>query len=206
MPVPSGPQFDLPDNSKDMAGYFSTISDDDYKGIMHQVARTQRDRPETAMEEAQEEIGGGLYPHSLEHIGDLTHRINEMGGWLGTEFVRPKVENQLHYLTRPYGYEREMLEQIASNRSYAAEKGRTAPDLDRIKELGANYASEHRAIPVINRPTALGRSAAINLGGMQFGSTVRNLRGLQALTDDTERYRHEISRQGAIDYLKEVGE
>lgn len=206
MPVPSGPQFDLPDNSKDMAGYFSTISDDDYKGIMNQVGDLQRGRPESAMLVAKRETGGGVYPHSLEHIGDLTHRINEYGGRLGTEFVRPKVESQLYQLTRPYGYEREMLEQIESNRSFAAERGKTAPDLDRVRELGANYAEEHRAIPVINRPTALGRRAAINLGGMQFGSTVRNLIGLQALTDDTDRYRHEISRQGAIDYLKEVGE
>jgi hypothetical protein len=206
MTIRNIPQFDLPDNPRDMAGYFSTISDDDYKGIMDYVGDLQRGRPESVMLKAQREMGGGVYPHSLEHIGDLTHRINEHGGRLGTEFVRPKVESQLRQLTHPYGYEREMLEQIESNRSFAAERGRTAPDLDRIKELGANYAAEHRAIPVINRPTALGRRAAINLGEMQFGSTIRNLRGLQALTDDTDRYRHEISRQGAINYLKEVGE
>jgi hypothetical protein len=206
MTIRNIPQVDLPDNPRDMAGYFSTISDDDYKGIMDYVGDLQRGRPESVMIKAQREMGGGVYPHSLEHVGDLTHRINEHGGRLGTEFVRPKVESQLRQLTHPYGYEREMLEQINSNRSFAAERGRTAPDLDRIRELGANYAAEHRAIPVINRPTALGRSAAINLGEMQFGSTIRNLRGLQALTDDTDRYRHEISRQGAIDYLKEVGE
>lgn len=204
MPTPNGPQFDLPDNPRDMAGYFSTISDDDYRDIMDQVGRVQRGRPEGAMLKAQEELGGGLYSHSLEHIGDLTHRINEMGGRLGTEFVRPKVESQLDYLTSPYGYEREMLEQIEGNRSYAARSGRTAPDLDRVREIGANYAAAHRAIPIINRPTALGRGAAINLGGMQFGSTIRDLRRLQALTDDQDRYRHEISRQGAIDYLKEL--
>lgn len=197
-----GPQFDLPDNPKDMAGYFSTISDDDYKGIMDHVGQLQRARPEAAMLAAQKEIGSGLYSHSLEWIGDLTHRINEEGGRYGTEFVRPKVESQLHHLTHPYGYEREMLEQIESNRSLAAEMGRTAPDIDRVREIGANYASEHLAIPVINRPTALGRSAAFNLGHMRFDSTTRNLRGLQELTDDPDRYRHETSRQGAIEFLK----
>lgn len=200
-----GPQFDLPDNPRDMAGYFSTISDDDYKDIMDQVGKLQRGRPESSMLAAQRELGSGLYSHSLEHIGDLTHRINERGGLFGTEFVRPKVVSQLDYLTSRYGYEREMLEQIADNRSLAAERGKTAPGIDRVRELGDNYSREHLAIPVINRPTALGRSAAFNLGQMRFDSTVRNLRGLQALTDDEDRYRHETSRQGAIEYLKELG-
>jgi hypothetical protein len=191
--------MDLPNDPRSMAELLSERSDDEYKEIMDQVANMQRGRPESTMRQAQREIGSGLYPNSLEHVGDLTHRINERGGHLGTELVAPKVNSQLEHLTRRYGYEREMLEQVADNQQY------NRPDIDRIREIGAEYADAHRAIPVINRPTDLGRMAAVNLGQMQFGSVIENLTGLKELIDDDESYKYAISRQGAIDYLRGLG-
>lgn len=193
---------DLPKDPRDMAGYFETISDDDYMGIMDEVARMQRGRPESTMLRAQREIGGGLFPHSLEHVGDLTHRINESGGAFGTEFVRPKVKSQLDALERPYGYEREMMEQVESNKRYMEERGRPSVDIDRIREIGSEYAKEHEAIPIINAPTAFGRQAAINLGNMQFNNVVGSLRSLKRLTDNEDAYKESISRRGAIRFLR----
>ncbi len=204
-------QFGVPHDNEELGDFVAGISDSDYKDVMSAVANMQRSGPESTMLRAQREIGSGLFSGSMEHIGDLSHRINEHGGKLGAEFVVPKVTSQLTHLTRPYGYKREMLEQIESNIKFGAETpnlsrvkefGSPSADLSRVKEVGREYAESHVDIPPINAPTAAARHAAISLGHMRFSHTIKQLKNLQEMTSSDELFKSHLQRSNALDFLR----
>lgn len=184
-------------SSQEVAG----MSPDQYRDLIDKVASAQRGAPEAAMLRAQNALGGGVYPHALEHVGDLTHRINESGGRFGTEFVAPKVSRILSSLRQPYGFEREMAENVAGNaRSWR--RNTPVPTMEDYRSFGKQYADAHRALPVYNDPSFHGREAAVALGEHRFGDTVEHLSRLESFIQNEDAWRHVMSQPGSIDFLR----
>jgi hypothetical protein len=187
-------------HAPDLIGYATGFSShaieamtpDEFGFVLHHAATIQRGHPENMMHEVQRTAGGGIYSYLAEHVGDLTHRINEMGGKLGTEFVTPKVRVALRTLEHPYGVEREHKEQMASNRT----------DMDALAEVGARYAQAHRLVPTYNRPSSSANYAAMDLGKMNFTGATMWLNSLRRSVEDPDKYKHEISQEGSVEYLR----
>jgi len=198
--MPKEPQRLRQHTSEEVAA----MSSEDFRGVLHNVAEAQRGTAEHVMNRAQEEIGSGIYSHSLEHIGDLPHRINEKGGRFGLEYVKPKVETQHASLTHPYGYEREMGEQMESTKRYRESKGETAVTPERVKQLGTQYAEAHEDLPVYNQPSYLAQGAASSLGRQQFGTTRMYMGALKREVEKgPEHWAKQMSRTGSVEFLKE---
>jgi len=132
------------------------------------LASQQRGDPELAMINAQKVLGGGVMSHALEHVGDLTHRMSEKGGFFGSEYVRPKVESVLRSLKSGYGFAREHLENMAGSK--------ISPESENA--VLNRYANEHSKLPVYNKNQELGRDAAIALGKKDFDTATQKLEKL----------------------------
>lgn len=155
------------------------MSPDEALRVRGGTARHQRGRPEQAMNDLQRAAGGGVYPTAVEHVGDITHRMNEHGGRLGAELVAPKVQRMRSTLNHPYGFEREMQEQMSDNARY---KEVPVDELTgTVRNLGQNYADEHRRTPVYNYPSEVARDASVSLGEQRFDATRRSLGVLQSM-------------------------
>lgn len=182
------------------------MTSDQFKTVLDSAASVQRAYPESTMLHAKRRIGSGLYTHSMEHIGDLTHRIAERGGEFGTEFVKPKVETQLRHLTWPYGYEREMREQIASNNQFRAEEGKPLLSEENLHEIGHQYSEAHATVPVYNEPMHHARAAAMSLGLRRFDDTVQSLGRLQHfISAGEEKWKHLMSQPESVNFLRSQG-
>jgi hypothetical protein len=183
------------------------MSDEQSAALRHAGGVYQRGAPESAMNRAQAALGGGVYSHALEHVGDLTHRMNELAGRFGTEYVSPKIRSTEGSLNHPYGFEREMRENVTSN----AQFGRSTD----TRGYGQAYADEHRKVPVYNYPSEVARDAAVSLGEHRFDDTRRHLGELGAM-DRGEKgpsgqgwaegdlgglLKH--SKEGMVDYLRD---
>jgi len=135
------------------------------------LAESQRGLPEELMLKAQRQMGGGVMPWSLEHTGDLTHRMAQHGGAFGAEYVAPKVNSLLNVLKSPYGFEREYLENLRANKV-------TRED---VVPILREYSAAHARLPIYNYPQRLARDAAVSLGNERFDLTVNNLEKLQKM-------------------------
>jgi len=186
-----------------MPGFRSTevadMSTDEHRYVLHHAASVQRGAPEQRMLDLQRVAGGGLFGHSAEHIGDLTHRLNEEGGRFGTEFVVPKVRSQLGSLNQRYGYEREHMEQMRSN---ARDRGVSVDEhMDQVREAATSYTRAHEQVPVYNEPSLHAARSARNLGLMRFSGVTAHMSNLnQALKGD--QFRHLMSQAGSVEYLR----
>jgi hypothetical protein len=129
-------------------------------------------------------MGGGVLSPVVENVGDIIHRMTHMAGWtnfdypsrLGFAYVEPKVESSLRYLKHPYGFEREMNENIASNARY-----NNIPERElraKIDQALRAYAEEHSKLTVYNLAQAQARDAAIAVGLKNWPSAIRNLEAL----------------------------
>lgn len=177
-----------------------------YSALLNSAASYQRGKPESAMNDAQRQLGTGVLPHALEHVGDLTHRMAEEGGAYGTEYVAPKVRQTLRSLEHPYGFEREAGEQLRENAKYASERGRTPPTEDTVRAVGQKYADEHRQVPAYTRPMYLGRAAAVALGEGRYGDATSSLRAIQRTIDHGEdHFRAEMAQPAAVEFLRRHG-
>jgi len=147
------------------------------------LGNLQRGAPEAAMVKVQATTGGGVLNPVVEHVGDITHRMTEATALsfdMGYEFVAPKVTRGLHALTSGYGFEREMLENIAANARFAKENPqygpvRTAEELDAALKV---YADEHRKLPVYNEMQRAARDAAVAIGEKNWAAAIKELRTL----------------------------
>jgi hypothetical protein len=153
---------------------------------------------------AQRRIGGGVYGHALEHVGDLTHRIAEEGGRFGTEFVEPKVRTQLQSLGSRYGFDREAEEQRVENDRFNTERGRPGVSARDVEDAGWDYAEEHKKVPAYTRPMALARDAAVALGQQRTDGAVRSLTALQRTIDaGPAHWRRQMSQDASVRFLRE---
>ena len=178
--------------------------------FMHKnVAEVQRGKPESAMIKAQFANGGGVLNPVVEHVGDLTHRMSEevtseTGGY---GYVKDKVEKALRWLTRPYGFRREFVENIESNAKVMGEN--PADRLAKVTAALEKYADEHRKIPVFNDVQRWARDAAVLVGEKRFAKAVEELQKLKAETDKGPEAwaakAKEVDRTAVEEFLKRRG-
>lgn len=155
----------------DIPDWFDNWSElpDDVAWAFTRLGDAQRGAPEHAMLRVHRALGGGVLNPVVEHVGDLTHRMTHNIGYNQThpDIILEKTEKALHYLDHPYGFEREMDQNIASNYRYQAERGRNiSEDMFRqdLDNALSRYADEHSKLKVYNRPQWLAREAAVALG------------------------------------------
>ena len=135
------------------------------------LASAQRDRPESAMLDAQMALSkypsGPALGKALESVGDLSHRMAENpenNRDRGLEVVNVKVGVGLR---------------LASNAT-DIERINAIPDLP---ELTA-YADEHAKLPAYNDAQRAARDAAVALGRRDFAEAERNLLSLKSMIDN----------------------
>jgi hypothetical protein len=179
----------------------------------------QRGAPERAMNKLQKESGGGVLSSAAEHVGDLTHRMNEgLSTGITMETTMPKIVRQHDNLHSAYGFEREHNENIRSNAQF-----RGIPESQHraaVEGASQSYAAEHKKVPVYNYPSEVARDAAVSLGEGRFDDTRKHLRNLQTMQfggrdtegstwaeGDMESLLHVAAtpehQQGMVDYLRD---
>ncbi len=141
---------------------------------LHSMADFQRGIPEVAMMKVQKTLqddpvlrktrGNGVLAYLVEHVGDLTHRIGQYGGYFGPEYVAPKVEAALRILSNPSD-----LEDLAKMPKFA--------------EL-AKYGLAHNKVQAVNGLTDAAKQAAISLGQGDFHAARHHLTVLKKALDD----------------------
>jgi hypothetical protein len=167
------------------------------------VAQGQRAEPEMAMLKLQTALGGGVYSHVAEHLGDITNRMSQhvfplFGGW---EAVNEKVNRALLYLEHPYGFVKETLENLAV---HADVKGVSQEYMEKVwREQGLKYANAHSKIPVYNEVQKLARDAAIDFGRLEFHRAIKKLRTLKKYLGEGRRSwakrAQSISKRGLLE-------
>jgi hypothetical protein len=125
---------------------------------------------------------------AIEHVGDLVHRMTEKPtfGSAGYEYVKNKVEKTLRWLTNPYGFGREFMENIKNNAEYDKvpyEKFRS-----KVFDALEVYATEHEKLPVYNEAQRLAQLAAVSLGRLQLNTTITALQKLEAHLGSLEEW------------------
>jgi hypothetical protein len=181
--------------------FYEAYEKSDKAKLFHQTADTQRGPPEQAMLNIQSLMGGGVYPHVVEHVGDITHRMAENFDWGKGQYdlVNDKVEKTLRSLESGYGFEREMQENFESNFRFLKENGRMPFDtveefIGEARKLSVLYAHEHSKIPVFNEPQMHAREAAVSLGKWKFNEAIMHLRWLATLCEDPDKYEEEVAK------------
>lgn len=155
--------------------------------------------PERMMNKVQWHHAGVLFT-VVEHIGDLTHRMNDPNTWhsRGYEYVKEKVDRCLYMLTYPYGFDKEHQENIRSNSRYRADKQMEEEGIlqtsnpqdvrwqyeeeyrEKLDRLLEAYADAHRKLPVYNEAHRAARDAAVAVGEQNWDLAIENLRILEA--------------------------
>lgn len=136
-----------------------------------ELAHAQRGAPEEAMLAIQRTRIAPLYAYVAEHVGDLTHRMSTLvevtqGRNCGYGMVAEKVCKTLRSLTDPYGFEREVREQIES---FADGTAYTPQEAEiRLRTAGKIYAEEHMKLPVFNHAQMTACDAAVAVGLFDF--------------------------------------
>ena len=190
-------------SSKDLEG----MSDKEHSQVLSAIGAIQRGAPEDAVFGKQgtyAKLGGGLYPWTTEHTGDLywrTHAARDVNR-SDSDAVVDKLQKVKYALDSPYGFKREMEENLQSN-----SRTHNDPSInwDTAVIVGKHYANEHDKLPVHNYPAELMTQATRHLGNMRFGAASATLGQLLDLTKDEDHWNHLHSRQGSIEYLKSQG-
>lgn len=169
--------------------------------LFDRTADAQRGPPEQAMLNIQSLLGGGVFSHVAEHVGDITHRMAQKFDWAKGQhgIVQDKVEKTLRTLESGYGFDKEMQENFQSNFRYFKENGRMPYDtveeyIGEARKLSTLYASEHSKVPVFNEPQMHAREAAVELGKWNFDGAITHLRWLLALCEDPDKYEEEVGK------------
>ena len=140
------------------------------------IADEQRGEPEHAMLRVQHVMGGGVLSPVVEHVGDIEHRMTEHAdvGMYLEDIVREKVERGLRYLTHPYGFEREMQENIRANNT----------DVDKLDKLLVEYGNAHSRLPAYNAAHYWAREAAMSVGYQDWEGAIEYLGILKKMLDE----------------------
>jgi hypothetical protein len=154
-----------------------------------EVAFKQRmciDSAEEKMNIAQKAIGGSVMSGSIEHVGDITHRMTHHAkyGDLYPELVEEKVVRMVRVLGSKYGFLREFNEDIDSNFDYHKDITDKDAYIQAINQSLEAYSESHAKIPVFNKPQWHAREAAILLGKKDIFSSLTHLRVLHRMIKD----------------------
>lgn len=153
------------------------------KFIDENIAKVQRGHPEEVMVAVQLIYGGGVLHPVVENVGDLIHRMSEKTTYdsAGFSYVKKKVKEALYDLTSPYGFEREMRENIIMNAKYK----NIDPDIlfEKVSEKLKEYADAHRSIPTFNYVQRKAKAAAVAVGQQRWNDAIENLEYLKSILD-----------------------
>ena len=168
---------------------------DDVIQAFEQLGHAQRGEPEVAMLAVQQVMGGGVLSMAVEHVGDITHRMSHMVRF-NTVLGAEKIHKTYKWLISPYGFEREMKENIISNAKY-----RDVPlkaFRDRLTHALRAYASAHAKLTVYNKAQWLAREAAVAVGLEDFDQAKRCLHELVAMSPSES-----VFAQHAMEYHRD---
>jgi len=166
-----------------------------------EVGDLQRGAPESAMNEATWQMGGGVMQPALEHVGDIIHRLSDSNTFDldgGYDFAVPKVEKALRWLKSKYGFKREFTENLAANFDFYSREGwgRGVKAFDTYDEFEAHvfdlmkkYADEHKKLVPLNRAQELSQKAAVALGEQRFDDVIEALTELQSHAGTRESWK-----------------
>lgn len=166
-----------------------------------EVGDLQRGAPESAMNEATWQMGGGVMQPALEHVGDIIHRLSDSNTFDldgGYDFAVPKVEKALRWLKSKYGFKREFMENLAANFDFYSREGwgRGVKAFDTYDEFEAHvfdlmkkYADEHKKLVPLNRAQELSQKAAVALGEQRFDDVIEALTELQSHAGTRESWK-----------------
>ena len=159
----------------------------------HNTSFLQRGYPEIQMTALQRYMGGGVNSYVIEHGGDLLHRMTENGGNF-SELAKPKVKSLLRVLESPYGFERELAENMRANYLYdlkTSKEAGTSSKAGTLEEFEQNihrglseYATLHSTLPVFNELQLAARNVAVALGRRNYTAAIQNLRILDDAIED----------------------
>jgi hypothetical protein len=158
------------------------------------IGDDQRGSAESAMMKVQRVAGGGVLSVLVEHAGDIIHRANDVNTfeWAGYPYVLEKVDMLLRYMKRPYGFEREYRENVASNAEYRdVDPAQLQKDID---EALLKYASEHGKLRSLNEAHRVMKSMCVAIGHQNFALAHGRLVELKAhlgSTAEWKSYAHE---------------
>ncbi len=157
----------------------------------------QRGKPELLMSKIQQFAGGGVLPHLLEHVGDLTHRmsqryVTETQIENAIEYLNPKIKSALMSL-RGNNFIREVQENTRSNYKFFIQNKKgfkeKYPTIEIfVKEyvkLLNDYANAHAKLPVYNQAQLLAREAAVALGHQRYSDCEKYLTKLDRMINET---------------------
>jgi hypothetical protein len=193
------------------------MSPDEALNTRKAAGRAQRGEPEAAMNRYQHTMGGGVMGHVMEHTGDLTHRMNQHPeGYAGLSIAvddsAPKIDRMSHALNHPYGFEKEMGENLRSNAAYKGQDIGThtvAHD-----SMAKTYADAHRRLPVYNYPSEVARDTAVAVGEQRFDAARAGISTLHSMhhggkdssgeswAEGDMRGLLEHSQESMVDYLR----
>lgn len=172
--------------------------DERERKLMGLVAKTQKGDPEQAMLRVQKATGGGILDVVVEHGGDIAHRIADGlfqfndPNFLGEPLK--KTKRILDLLNQPYGFEKEVMEQLRVNseiRNIPFEQA-----LDELKRRLGEFAKAHREIPHASQPIYLANQGNIAVGEGRFEEAARYFSDLRTMMQDSKRYDSEARRIG----------
>lgn len=158
------------------------------------LAEAQRGAPEAAMLEIQKAQISQLYGFAAERIGDIVNRMAQGFGkkglfdWSYSETL-DKVQSAIRSLEHPYGFAKEVSEQIIANKKFNDEPtnlnknsnfGPNASTITILRGLSTDFAEAHENLPVFNEAQQLARDAASSFGRWDYDVALNKLNILEA--------------------------
>jgi len=199
----------LQGKAESVARYSDKVEPEVYDAFV-ELADIQRGAPEVAMTKAQFDLGGGVLGYTLEHTGDLTHRMAEYGGRFGDEYVKPKIDRIFNLLTNDYGFEKEVKENLLSNIKYQFQTEKPNISLkeyekqyrEKVSKSLQKYADEHKKVPVYNDMQLAGREAAIAMGEGRYDDALENIYIIKKAIDEGNYSERSLEFDPKIDFRK----
>ena len=154
------------------------------KDAFREMSEEQRYGAENTMIAIQFAFKGGVLNAVVERAGDILNRMNKDIEWT-RDFqyldVLSKLETVLRSLRHPYGFRREMAENITNNALTLAQRAK-------LGRLMRRYAEEFAKLPAYNRIQYVAREGAIAIGCGDFERAERYYTVLEALMSDRQTY------------------
>ena len=167
-----------------------------------EVGRQQRGLPEAIMVKIQHLYGGGVLNMVIEHGGDLLHRMTHRMTWGhdGYGDVHSKVKRVHTTLTYPYGFVKEMKENLRNNYDFSRE--RRQQKFSTFKQFVRTidkwlkvYSNKHKELPVYNELQWKARQVAVEIGKKDFDEAARLCKEID-----------QICKKGAAHYREKASE
>jgi hypothetical protein len=153
----------------------------------------QRGLPESTMLKAQYLLGGGVLSFTLEHVGDIIHRMTHHAKYNSfyPGIVREKTKKTLSVLTNGYGFLREHEENMKASASYFAEKDPNFNEQEwraKVDAVLKQYSAEHAKLVPYNHTQRVAIRASVLLGELRIDSCVKMLQILARLAANDEAF------------------